>query len=224
MKEPVQCPLCYVYQINLMAEIDKRHYFECSICRLIFLSPDERPSCAEEKAHYDTHENDPEDQRYRTFLDQLAVPLAGQLSAGASGLDYGSGPGPALATMLREQGFKMEIYDPFFAPDSTVLQKAYDFITCSETVEHFFKPGLEFDRFNRILRHDGWLGIMTQMPEPEKEFSEWHYIRDPTHVCFYNMETMHWIARYYNWKLHTPQKNVVLFHISGEETISGLKE
>ena len=211
MLEPVQCPLCYVYQVNLIADVNNRDYFECSVCQLVFLSPAQRPDPAAERAHYNTHENDPKDQRYRAFLNQLAAPLIDRLPAHAQGLDYGSGPGPTLSVMLREQGFDMEIYDPFFAPDITVLQQTYGFITCSETAEHFFMPAVEFGRLNQILRPGGWLGILTQMREPEHEFSAWHYIRDPTHVCFYNTDTMHWIAKHFGWILHTPQKNVVLF-------------
>jgi len=214
MTDVLQCPLCYVYQAQLTAEINNRHYYECKVCRLIFLSPSQRLDPVSERLHYESHENNPQDQRYRDFLNQLAEPLVKVLHAEAHGLDYGSGPGPTLSVMLREQGFITEIYDPFFAPDTRVLENAYDFITCSETAEHFYTPALEFERFNQILRPNGWLGILTQIYDYQKSLSVWHYVRDPTHVCFYNMDTMHWIAKHYGWILHTSQKNVVLFQKS----------
>ena len=48
-----------------------------------------------------------------------------------SGLDFGAGPGPALAAMMSEDGFDVAIYDPFFQPDAEALQRKYDFITCT---------------------------------------------------------------------------------------------
>ena len=51
-----------------------------------------------------------------------------------SGLDFGAGPGPALAAMMSEDGFDVAIYDPFFQPDAEALQRKYDFITSTETV------------------------------------------------------------------------------------------
>ena len=56
------------------------------------------------------------------------------------GLDFGCGPGPALANMMQSDGYEMEIYDPFFFPNKDALSKKYDFITCTETAEHFFNP------------------------------------------------------------------------------------
>ena len=68
--------------------------------------------------------------------------------------------------MLEEQGYRMSLYDPFFAPSPDALERRYDFITCTETVEHFYQPGKEFRRLDRLLRSGGWLGVMTEMLEP----------------------------------------------------------
>ena len=45
------------------------------------------------------------------------------------GLDFGCGPGPALADMMQSEGNEMEIYDPFCFPNQDALSKTYDFIT-----------------------------------------------------------------------------------------------
>jgi SAM-dependent methyltransferase len=175
------------------------------------VAPEHRPGPAEERARYETHENDPEDRRYRDFLSRLADPLVARLPPGAEGLDYGSGPGPTLSVMLSEQGFPMEIWDPFFAPGRAPLQRSYDFITCTETAEHFFHPRDEFDRLNRLLRPGGWLALMTRIVREGQSFSTWRYARDPTHVCFYRPETMTWIATQYDWSPEYPDPDVVLF-------------
>lgn len=144
-------------------------------------------------------------------MSRLCDPLLERLPAGVEGLDYGSGPGPTLSFMLAERGFEIAIYDPFFAPDPEALRRSYDFITCTEVVEHFHAPGDELDRLNRLLRPGGWLGVMTELLREGCAFENWHYVRDPTHVCFYRPETMQWIARRYGWTLDVPHPNVALF-------------
>jgi len=186
-------------------------YHRCPACDLVFLDRASRLPPDEERARYETHENDPADPRYRAFLDRLAAPLRARLNPGAEGLDYGCGPGPALAVMLEEHGFLMAVYDPFFAPDPKVLEQSYDFITCTETAEHFFEPGAEFRRLAGLVRPGGWIAVMTGVLTEEIDFDAWWYARDPTHVCFYTPETLRWIASHHGWSLERPTVNVALF-------------
>ena len=116
-----------------LATVTGRDYHACDRCGLAFMSPAHFPSADEERRHYGTHHNDPADARYRAFLSRVADPLVPRLRPGAEGLDYGSGPGPTLSVMLREQGFAVRDYDPFFAPGADALARTYDFITCTET-------------------------------------------------------------------------------------------
>jgi SAM-dependent methyltransferase len=207
----VTCPLCGDPTPQRLAAIHDRLYHRCGQCGLAFLDRSMLLGSSEERARYETHENDPADARYRAFLDRLAAPLVERLPVGAEGLDYGSGPGPTLSVMLEERGFPMAVYDPFFAPDPSVLERTYDFITCTETAEHFFEPATEFDRLERLLRPGGWLGLMTGVLHSDIGFEKWWYVRDPTHVCFYAPETFRWIAGHYGWSLVAPARNVVLF-------------
>jgi len=167
------CPLCRKENIVIEAYVGLKPYWHCHECRIIFLSPEHRLDSNAERARYLEHENNSSDPRYRKFLSRLARHLTPHLSTGAHGLDYGAGPGPTLSLMLEEQGFSMSIYDPFFAPDTSALEDTYDFITCTETVEHFFNPACEFRRLNSMLKPGGWLGIMTEMVMPEQKFKDW---------------------------------------------------
>jgi SAM-dependent methyltransferase len=175
------------------------------------MAPADRLDRASERARYETHENDPRDPRYRAFLRRLCTPLVARLPRSAEGLDYGSGPGPTLSVMLEEQGFPMALYDPFYAPDETVLQRTYDFVTCTETAEHFFSPARELERIDRLLRPGGWLGLMTQVLEEGASFSQWYYARDPSHVSFYRARTLRWIAQHRRWELELLPRGVALF-------------
>jgi len=210
----VSCPLCAGARVTLFATVGDAPYLRCGRCHLTWLDPGRRPSEAAERARYQTHENDPADPRYRAFLSRLAEPLAARLVAGMEGLDYGAGPGPALAAMLTEAGFPMRVWDPFFAPDPAPLERSYDFITCTETAEHFFHPGREFRRLDDLLRRPGWLGLMTQVLEDDEGFGKWWYVRDPTHVSFYRPETLNWIAERHGWGLERPAPTVALFRKS----------
>ena len=66
----------------------------------IFVDPKNHLSPEEEKERYSQHNNDIYDFDYRKFLLTLYDPIAQKLKRGARGLEYGSGPGPALAEMF----------------------------------------------------------------------------------------------------------------------------
>ena len=164
--EPVKaqsCPLCDSEPIREFSVVDSKTYWRCDVCHMTFLSSESYLSPEDELARYLLHENSPEDCRYREFLGRLTAHLIPKLQPGAKGLDFGSGPGPTLSVMLEEMGFFVDLYDPYFAPNTAPLERTYDFVTCTETVEHFYQPAKEFNRFNQLLRRGGWLGIMTEM-------------------------------------------------------------
>lgn len=192
-KGPI-CPLCLELGQAFHLDRDGKQYHSCHTCSLVWLDPKHYLHYSEEQRHYETHNNDSNDPRYRRFLAQLWEPLRGRLPAGSCGLDFGSGPGPTLHLMAQEDGFPCAIYDPFFAPNESLLNDDYDFITCSEAVEHFFSPRREFLRMHAMLRPGGWLAIMTARLPKQGNFADWYYRRDPTHTCFYAEQTFFWIA------------------------------
>lgn len=203
------CPVCLAPARPLLV-VDGRAYWACSVCEARFLDPGMRPTAQQELAHYRHHQNDPDDSRYRRFLSKLAGPLLERLPGPSEGLDYGCGPGPALAAMLREAGHTVALYDPFFAPDVATLAARYDFITCSETAEHFHRPAEEFARLMAMVRPGGWLAIMTCFQTDDALFAGWRYRMDPTHVVFYREETFRVIGRRTGWTVDVPLKDVVL--------------
>ncbi|GAA3542821.1 class I SAM-dependent methyltransferase [Zobellella aerophila] len=188
------CPLCEHTGILPFWQDKTRNYYRCDRCRLIFVDPAQRLNADAEKAIYDTHQNDPGDPGYRRFLARLAEPLAARLAAGSRGLDFGCGPGPALALMMEEAGFATRTYDPYYAPYPEHLAQSYDFVTCTEAIEHFYHPGREWRRLLGLLRPGAWLGIMTKLALDRSAFANWHYKQDPTHVSFFSRETFHWLA------------------------------
>lgn len=215
------CPLCA--EARTTGYFDGRHarLSRCPVCDLLFRPVRDRPDRETERAHYLTHENRLDDPGYRRFLDQLAEPLCSRLDAGAEGLDFGSGPGPALAAMLGERGFPTTVWDPLFADAPGVLARRYDFISCTETAEHFHDPAAGFRRMHALLRPGGWLGLMTELWDEDTDLSNWRYLRDPTHVCFYSRATLDWLGRVYGWEVEILSKRVVLFRKPADQASGG---
>lgn len=204
-----KCPVCRNPNPQHLLTIESKTYWACALCQARFLDPHHLPDRAEERAHYHFHENDPDDPAYRAFLSKLADPLLERLATPQDILDYGAGPGPALAAMLTEAGHNVSIYDPVFAPDETVLRRTYDVVTCTETVEHFHDPAREFEKLGGLLKPGGLLAIMTCFQTEDAKFADWHYRKDPTHVVFYRFETFEYLARHFGWTLESPVKDVV---------------
>jgi hypothetical protein len=204
------CPLCGSRD-TAPFDLAPARYFDCGECGLRFLDPLQRLSRDEESAYYATHRNDPADTAYRRFLSPLVDALVTRLTRHDQGLDYGCGPGSALAAMLVEQGFQVALYDPCFEPDTAVLQRRYAFVSCSEVAEHFHAPGEQFRALDGLLQPGGWLGVMTGILHQGIDFERWHYRRDPTHVCFYRPQTMQWIADALGWRLAHVDAKIALF-------------
>lgn len=212
---PPICPVCRAAHVVAFGRFDGKGYWRCDGCGARGVNPAHFPGRSVERAHYDLHENDVDDPGYRRFLDRLAAPLRARLAPGSQGLDYGCGPGPALAAMLREAGHGMAVYDPVYAPDPAPLAMRYDFVTCTEVAEHFHAPAAEFDRLGRLLRPGGILAVMTCFQTEDARFGGWHYRKDPTHVVFYRSETFGVIAAGRGWRCEIVAKDVAFLTVPG---------
>jgi SAM-dependent methyltransferase len=197
MTEPENhtCPLCGRTSIAPYHHDKARDYLSCQTCNLVFVPPTQHLTSADEKAYYDLHDNQPGNPAYRRFLDRLFTPLNQRLAPNSLGLDFGCGAGPALAQMFEEAGHAVNLFDPYYAPDESVLSERYDFITLSEVVEHLAEPGKELDNLWNGLAPGGWLGIMTKRIRDQEAFRTWHYIADPTHIGFFSEATFQWMTR-----------------------------
>lgn len=154
---------------------------------------------AAEEARYRTHNNAGAD--YLNYLGGTAFPIAKLLAPGAKGLDYGCGPTEGMKKVLSPLGFSVDSYDPIFFPNYSLLKNHYDFLLCSEAAEHFFYPLEDFARMNEMLVAGGVLGVSSRLAVPKEEFEGWTYRRDPTHVIFFQKETVQWLASAFNWEI-----------------------
>ena len=206
------CIVCNNKKIEIFITIKEKVYWKCLFCLSKFLDKKHYVDFETEKKHYLKHNNHINDIDYRKFLSRLTNPLKKYISKNENGLDYGCGFAPALVEMLSEEGYNIECYDPFFFPNKNIFLKKYQFITCSEVVEHFFQPYEEFKKIDDILKVNGYLAIMTSFMTDDNLFKDWYYRRDPTHVVFYSKKTFQVIASQMNWQMINISKNIVIFY------------
>ena len=199
MHEKENCSLC-----NILSPIfhitDERYYLKCPNCQGIFMSKQFLPDDNFEIDRYTTHNNDVYDPRYREFVSPITKGILNDFNKTHQGLDFGSGTGPVITVVLKEQGYSIESYDPYFDNRPDVLTKTYDYIACCEVVEHFHLPSLEFEKLKSLLKPNGKLYIMTDLLNDEKKFEDWYYKNDPTHVFFYQKTTFDWIKVAFGFK------------------------
>lgn len=203
------CPLCSA-PTSLYCTDRRRAYYHCAVCGLVHVPADWHLDTQAERAIYDLHENDTDEPGYRRFLSRVSEPLLARLQPGSEGLDFGCGPAPALAAMLSEKGHRVALHDIYYHPAPEALERAWDFITATEVVEHLAQPACELDRLWRCLKPGGWLAIMTKRVRDQQAFQTWHYKNDLTHISFFSNQTFEWLAERWEAELEIVGADVVL--------------
>lgn len=203
MTQHLSCPICetQIGPDELFFQDKKRPYHRCPTCALVFVPNTYHLSQEAEKAEYDKHENTIDDEGYVRFLSRLYEPLIERIDKGACGLDFGCGPGPALAHKLEQLGHQMALYDLYYYPDEAVLGRQYDFITCTEVVEHLAQPLTQIELLLGCLKTGGTLALMTKLVINQERFANWHYKNDPTHISFFSQATFEYLAQRYSLEL-----------------------
>ena len=193
----MKCTLCGSVLIN---KKDK-YYYDCNVCKALVKDDIYYLSADEERTRYETHNNDVTDIRYQSFTSPITNYVLKEFSPNHIGLDFGSGTGPVISSMLSNRGYKIHQYDPFFAPDKSVLENKFDYIVSCEVFEHFHNPKLEIDNLLSKLNTGGNLLVMTMIYNDEIDFRNWNYRDDDTHVFIYRKETIEYIAKTRNLRI-----------------------
>ncbi|WP_133408378.1 class I SAM-dependent methyltransferase [Parashewanella tropica] len=205
------CRLCHSPNVNFYFADKRREYWQCQNCQLVQVPSEFLLTKAQEKAEYDKHDNQSDDMGYRGFLSRCLQPTLARVNVNAQGVDFGCGEGKVLSIMAKEQGVSVANYDLFYANDELLLKQEYDFITCTEVIEHISDAQSTFELFQSMLKPNGLLALMTKRVQDVDAFSRWHYKNDLTHICFYSIATFEWIANHYDWQLEVISNDVVMF-------------
>ena len=51
---------------------------------------------------------------------------------------------------------------------------------------------------------------MTKRVTTQAAFANWHYINDPTHICFFSEATFEWWAAQHQLTVEFPEKDTVI--------------
>ena len=186
----MNCTLCK----SPLLKKTEEEYYNCPVCRARVKDSSLYLTAEEEKLRYQTHNNDINDPRYRKFTSPITNVIFDNFGAQHEGLDFGSGTGPVISGVLKEAGYNVKQFDPFFANDPGLLKLQYDYIFACEVVEHFYGPAKEFEQLFTMLKPGGKLILMTHLYEDTIDFNTWYYRKDPTHVFIYCKETFEYIA------------------------------
>ena len=127
------CILCRG-RAKLFLEIKRGKYYQCGECSAVFLAPECYVSEEDEKRRYQEHNNNVEDPGYQKFVEPIVLKIQEKFRRGRQGLDFGAGTGPVAAKLLRDRGYVIELYDPYFYDNPAALEKTYDFIVCCEVI------------------------------------------------------------------------------------------
>jgi SAM-dependent methyltransferase len=197
------CRLCQAGTRSLIDPRTGHEYHRCGECELILLDRTHLLNGDQERARYLLHENSALEAGYKAFLDEFVqaavIPAATDLQRNYSSisvLDYGAGPEPVLAMLLSRLGFRVEVFDPYFHSDGTVLDGSYDIVLLHEVIEHVSDPALLLTALTRLVKPGGNLLVRTRFhPEGDDDFLSWWYRMDSTHVAFYSERTFQTIPR-----------------------------
>ena len=77
----------------------------------------------------------------------------------------------------------MALYDPF-SLGQIKFKVNWDFITCTETAEHFHDPFFKFDRLYHLLKPPDHIAVMTCFATQRSDFRNWYYRINPTHFFY----------------------------------------
>ncbi len=190
----MDCPLCH--SPGQLFHRDKlRSYYRCTQCLGIYPPPHELPQAHEERNRYLQHQNTDQDAGYLHFVSPILETVRKHHAFTEAGLDFGSGPNPVIWELLTREGYRLNLYDPFFNPDNNALTSKYSYLICCEVIEHFHQPLKEFTLLYNMLQPGGRLYCMTDLYTETIPFAQWYYKNDFTHVFFYHQKTIQWIRQ-----------------------------
>lgn len=173
-----------------------RGYHHCLQCDFIFLDEIQLISKEEEKQRYLQHNNTLANTGYVAMFEAFITnALEPAFSKVQTVLDFGCGPNPVFAQIMKKHGKSVDVYDPFFSPSDDYLNRCYDLITLTEVIEHIQYPLDALRTLNSCLKDTGILAVMTKFHHGIDDFKTWWYRKDNTHISFFSQKTVQWLAK-----------------------------
>jgi hypothetical protein len=217
----MKCGICSSGTTELIDKKTGHIYHSCLECEFIFLAEAHILSPAEERERYALHENTLQNAGYVAMFEQfIETAVRPFIHRNGSILEYGSGPGPVLATLLKQKGYCVDIYDPYFAPEKVHLNKTYNLITLTEVIEHVRDPLTLISDLKSHLSGTAYIAIMTEFNHRPEMFLSWYYRLDPTHISFFTARTFERLAELTDLSIaYTNNKKYIVLESSAKSGI-----
>lgn len=214
------CKICQNSTIPFFSIPLSKHYCYCPACEFISMDPTFIVNLEREKAQYENHHNSLENEGYVKMFEDFMDLFWNRLTCKEiHALDFGSGPTPVLAELLKRRGAKVDCYDKFYQPQTLFEDKTYDLITSTEVFEHLENPLQTLEMLSTHLKPNGIIAIMTLFhPNDTELFIKWWYPRDPTHISFFTCKTLEILGEKCSLKIAGRDgKRVVVFQKSSDD-------
>lgn len=214
MSSAEKCTLCGSANTDLFffQKKFKRNFFQCGECDLVFAQRDTLLELNEEKKRYSSHNNHIRSEGYEFFLRRLIDPIEKFVTKNSKGLDFGEGPYPMMQEIMKDDGYLNVIgFDIHFNNDIKALESRYDFVMCSEVIEHIYDLRSSWELILGLLEPGGYLAISTGLRYETLNFEKWHYIQDETHINFLSPSTLEWLKEKYDLEIAEIGRDMVIF-------------
>ncbi len=208
-----KCLICGSDTKEIIDSQIKVTHSHCENCGFIYKNREFHLGLEIEFENYKMHNNSFDSVGYVEIFVKLINEYIKPLNIKGKILEFGSGPGPVLKELLLREGYDVNDFDPFFNRNKEYLKYKYQLITSTEVVEHFVDPLIEFKKISSLIEKDGYLLLMTRLRTMDiKEFLNWWYRRDLTHISFYTLKTFEEIGKRFGLEIiNTNNVNVIIF-------------
>jgi SAM-dependent methyltransferase len=218
-----RCPACYNIDLVVLEPTKNNYHFvRCLKCSLIFVDP--MPSAEELTNFYDNYHKSGQylaklnskvrraKKRIRgaslfiqkgTFIDVgcnvgFAVEAARSLGFQARGIDIDS-----AAISVAQEKFGKSLFEIRSVQDLAQSGETFDFIYCSEVIEHLSELDSFFAALVQCLKEDGILYITTpdnghySLPSDFSKLIDWTSVRPPEHLLYFTQSSIKPLLRRY---------------------------
>ncbi len=204
------CPLCSSIDIQDFFKDKRREYFKCSSCSLIFVDRDCLLSKEEEKERYDLHDNTINNSGYVRYLSDIPNIISNLNIKNPKVLDFGSGKNTVLEILLKREGFSCFSYDPLYNIGLDFLSQKFDIVVLFEVIEHAYNIENELDLISRLLKKGSVLILRTELLDDSVIFKNWWYKEDPTHVNFFNFQSIENVVEKVHGEIISRMNNICI--------------
>ncbi|MDD4204086.1 MAG: class I SAM-dependent methyltransferase [Acholeplasmataceae bacterium] len=184
--------------------LNHKSYFIDDELLILRLSKEHYISETLEKSRYLKHNNRGEGylKYHQNLYEAFIKPY---LKKGLS-LDFGCGP-----TKVYEQLIENTLsYDKYFFNNKIIFEKKFDNLILIEVLEHLKNPEDSIKLLSSLLNKGGRLFISTHFYDVNK-LEDWWYLRDETHVCFYNLDSFTRVGQKYHLDLvYTDKEKLIV--------------